>query len=166
MSACGPALRRFCMAAAVAFGATLGAAAQPSASERVSVENAWVPWAPPTVKVHAAYMTVVNRSNEDQSVVSAESPDYERVELHRSSVKDGVSEMRDADRVTIPANKSVALEPGGLHLMLIGPKRPRAANDRIRIVLRLQGGELIEVSAVVRRRDTQHGGHGPHGHPR
>jgi periplasmic copper chaperone A len=157
--------RRFLVIGAV--GAAFYAAAQLSAAERVSAENAWVPWAPPTVEVHAAYMTIVNRSNQDQSVVGAESPDYQRVELHSSSVKNGVSEMRDVDQVAIAANQRVALEPGGLHLMLIGPKRPHAVDERVRIVLRLQSGELVEVSAVVRRRDTgSHAGHDHHGAPR
>jgi copper(I)-binding protein len=142
------------------------AAAQLSAAERVRAENAWVPWTPPTVEVHAAYLTIVNQSNEDQSVVGAESPDYQRVELHSSSVKNGVSEMRDVDQVTIPANKRVTFEPGDLHLMLIGPKRTLAVDDRVRITLHLQGGELVQVSAVVRRRDTgSHGGHDHHGAP-
>src|SRR5262249_59848352 len=100
--------RRFLVIGVV--GAAFYAAAQLSAAERVSAENAWVPWAPPTVEVHADYMTIVNRSNEDQSVVGAESPDYERAELHSSSVKNGVSEMRAVDQVDIPANQRVALD--------------------------------------------------------
>src|SRR5215472_2379580 len=91
-------------------GAAFYAAAQLLAAERVSAENAWVPWAPPTVEVHAAYMTIVNRSNEDQSLVSAESPDYQRVELHNSSVRNGVNEMRDLERVAVPANDRVTFE--------------------------------------------------------
>jgi periplasmic copper chaperone A len=158
-------LRRRCLVIGV-ISAAFYAAAQLSAAERVSAENAWVPWAPPTVQVHAAYMAISNRSSQDQSVVSAESPDYQRVELHSSSVKNGVSEMRDVDQVTIPANKRVTFEPGGLHLMLIGPKRTLAVDDRVRIILRLQGGELVHVSAVIRRRDTgSHGGHDHHGAP-
>src|SRR5262249_57786414 len=98
--------RRFLVIGVV--GAAFYAAAQLSAAERVSVEDAWVPWAPPTVAVHAAYMTIVNRSNEDQSIVSAESPDYQRVELHVSSVKNGVNEMRDLAQVAIPPNNRVA----------------------------------------------------------
>lgn|SRR5215471_5757888 len=154
-------VRRFLVIGGMVVGAAF-CAAQLSAAERVSVENAWVPWAPPTVAVHAAYMTIVNRSNEDQSIVSAESPDYQRVELHASSVKNGVNEMRDLAQVAIPANNRVAFEPGGLHLMLIGPKQVVA--DRVRIVLRLQSGEQVEVSAVVRRRDAgSHAGHDHHG---
>jgi copper(I)-binding protein len=158
--------RRFLVTAGAVVGAAMSAAVELSARERVSAENAWVPWAPPTVEVHAAYMTIVNRSNEDQSLVSAESPDYQRVELHSSSVKNGVNEMRGLERVAVPANNRVTFEPGGLHLMLIGPKRPRAVGDRVRIVLRLQNGEPVEVSAIVRRRNAEspvgHDHHGAH----
>jgi len=160
-------LRRLLVIGSLAVGATFHAAAQVPTAERFSAENAWVPWAPSTVSVHAAYMTIVNRSDEDRFVVSAESPDYERVELHSSSVKSGVAEMRDVGQVAIPANKRVALEPGGLHLMLIGPKRALATDDRVRIVLHLQSGERVDVLAVVRRRNTgSHSGHEHHGAPR
>ena len=138
------------------------------AAERLAVENAWVPWAPPTIKVHAAYLTIVNQGDTDQLIVGVESPDYERVELHSSSIKDGRSEMRRLDRIAVPANKRIAFEPGGMHLMLINPKQAYAVDDRIRFVLRLQAGEPVEASAVVRRRERgrepgqhhhDHGGH-------
>jgi copper(I)-binding protein len=149
-----------------ALAAMLGTAAQ--AAERLTAENAWVPWAPPTIKVHAAYLTIVNRSDTDQLIVGVESPDYERAELHSSSIKDGRNEMRPLDRIAVPANQRIAFEPGGMHLMLIDPKRAYAVNDRIRFVLRLQDGERVEASAVVRRREQgrepeQHRhGHGDH----
>src|SRR5262249_28502919 len=157
--------RRFLVIGVV--GAAFYAAAQLSAAEPVSAENAWLPWAPPMGEGHAACLPIVNRRNEDQSIVGAASPDYERADLHSSSVKNGVSEMRDVDQVAIPANQRVAFEPGGLHVMLIGPKRPHAVDGRVHIILRLQSGELVEVSAVVRRRDTgSHAGHDHHAAPK
>jgi len=133
------------------------------AAERLTAENAWVPWAPPAIKVHAAYLTIVNRSNVDHVILGAESPDYERVELHGSSIRDGLNVMRSLDRIAVPANKQVAFEPGGLHVMLINPKRTYGVDDRIRLVLRLGSGDQIETSAVVRRRapgnDVQHHRH-------
>ena len=65
-------LRRLLVIGSLAIGATFHAAAQVPTAERFSAENAWVPWAPSTVSVHAAYMTIVNRSDEDRFVVSAE----------------------------------------------------------------------------------------------
>ncbi len=137
------------------------------AAERLAAENAWVPWAPPSIKVHAAYLTIVNRSNVDHVIIGVESPDYERVELHGSSIKDGLNEMRSLDRISVPANKQVAFEPGGLHIMLINPKRAHGVDDRIRLVLRLDSGDRIETSAVIRRRERsndtrQHRHHGSH----
>jgi periplasmic copper chaperone A len=133
-----------------------------SAGESVKAENAWVPWAPPGLKVHVAYMTIVNRGATDQVIVSAESTDYERIELHRSVIKNGVSTMQSIDEVRVPANGRVEFAPTGLHLMLIGPRRPQAVDGHVQIVLRLSGGEEVDVSAVVRRRDDA--GHGAHTH--
>jgi copper(I)-binding protein len=134
-----------------------------SAGEPLKAENAWVPWAPPGLKVHVAYMTIVNRGAADQVIVSAESADYERIELHRSVVADGVSMMQAIGEVRIPANGRVEFAPTGLHFMLIGPRRPQAVDDHVQIVLRLSGGEEVEVSAVVRRRDdADHGVHSHH----
>jgi periplasmic copper chaperone A len=133
-----------------------------SAGESVKAENAWVPWAPPGLKVHVAYMTIVNRGATDQVIVSAESTDYERIELHRSVIKNGVSTMQSIDEVRVPANGRVEFAPTGLHLMLIGPRRPQAVDGHVQIVLRLSGGGEVDVSAVVRRRDDA--GHGAHTH--
>src|SRR5438067_7287209 len=105
----GLAPRRLLLVAVILAAAACFAAVQLSAAERIRAENAWVPSAPPTIKVHAAYMTIVNESNEEQAVVSVESPDYERAELHSSSVVNGVTQMRHVDQLAIPANKRVAL---------------------------------------------------------
>jgi periplasmic copper chaperone A len=140
--------------------AALVAATLVWAGEPVTIESAWVPWAPPAMKVHAGYMTVVNHSDADQHIVSAESPDYERVELHESVVEDGLSKMRPLGKVRVPAKGSVAFAPAGRHLMLIGPKRTLGLDSRVRIVLRLRGGQEVAVSAVMRRRDgAPPGGH-------
>jgi periplasmic copper chaperone A len=132
------------------------------AADRLAAENAWIPWAPPAIKVHAAYLTVVNRSNVDQVIIGAESPDYERVELHGSSIRDGVNEMRSLDRIPVPAHERVTFAPGGLHVMLINPKRAYGVDERIHLVLRLGSGDQVEASAVIRRRER--GNDRPHRH--
>ena len=49
-----------------------------------------------------------------------------------------------------------------LHFMLLGPKRTQALGTRVPIVLLLSGGEKVDVSAVVRRRDDP--AQGAHSH--
>jgi periplasmic copper chaperone A len=157
-----PEPRRLAVIGSALVGAALVTAVLASAGESLKAENAWVPWAPPGLTVQVAYMTIVNRGATDQVIVSAESTDYERIELHRSVIKDGVSTMQAIDEVRVPANGRVEFEPTGLHLMLIGPRRPQAVDGHVQIVLRLSGGEEVAVSAVVRRRDDA--GHGAHSH--
>jgi len=98
-------------------------------------------------------------------IVGADSPDYERIELHQSSVKDGLSRMRAVEEVTVPPYGRVAFEPAGLHLMLIGAKRTAVVDGRVPIVLRLRGGEQVAVAAIIRRREggSQSSGHHHHG---
>ena len=155
-------LRRLAVIGSAVVGAALVTVVPASAGESLQAENAWVPWAPPGLKVHVAYMTIVNRGATDQIIVSAESTDYERIELHRSVIKDGVSTMEAIGEVKVPANGRVEFAPTGLHLMLIGPRRPQALDGHVQIVLRLSSGEEVDVSAVIRRRDDA--GHGAHSH--
>jgi copper(I)-binding protein len=155
-------LRRLAVIGSAVVGAALVTVVLASAGEPLQAENAWVPWAPPGLKVHVAYMTIVNRGATDQIIVSAESTDYERIELHRSVIKDGVSTMEAIGEVKVPANGRVEFAPTGLHLMLIGPRRPQALDGHVQIVLRLSSGEEVDVSAVIRRRDDA--GHGAHSH--
>jgi periplasmic copper chaperone A len=146
-------LRRSLVIGGALVGAAVLAAPLAWTAEILTVENAWVPLAPAAVKVHAAYMTVVNPTDAEEHIVAAESPDYERVELHESIVEGGRNEMRAVDQVTVPAHGRIAFAPAGLHFMLVGPRRTPALDGQIRIVLRLRGGEQVEVSAVVRRRE-------------
>jgi copper(I)-binding protein len=155
-------LGRLAVIGSAVVGAALMTVVLASAGESLQAENAWVPWAPPGLKVHVAYMTIVNRGATDQIIVSAESTDYERIELHRSVIKDGVSTMEAIGEVKVPANGRIEFAPTGLHLMLIGPRRPPALDGHVQIVLRLSSGEEVDVSAVIRRRDDA--GHGAHSH--
>jgi copper(I)-binding protein len=156
-------LRRLPLIGSGLVGAAFVAVVLASAGESLKVENAWVPWAPPGLEVHVAYMTIVNPGATDQVIVSVDSTNYERIELHRSVIKDGVSTMQAIDEVRVPANGRVEFVPTGLHLMLIGPKRPQAVDGHVQIVLRLRGGEQVDVSAVVRHRDaTSRGAHSHH----
>ena len=155
-------LRRLAVIGNALLGAAFATVVLASAGESLQAENAWVPWAPPGLKVHVAYMTIVNRGATDQIIVGAESTDYERIELHRSVIKDGMSTMEAIGEVKVLANGRVEFAPTGLHLMLIGPRRPQAVDGHVQIVLRLSGGEGVDVSAVVRRRDDA--GHDAHSH--
>jgi len=97
----------------------------------LAAEYAWSRLAPLGAPVMAGYAAFKNAGAIEQQIVAAKSADFERVEMHSMSMDDGMMRMRKLDHLVIPAGQTLELKPGGLHLMLIGPKREFAAGDKI-----------------------------------
>jgi len=116
----------------------------------VDVENAWIPQPPPGAEVAAAYFTLRNAGGEPAVLVSVDCPLAAAAMLHRSSIVAGQSRMRMVERLTIPPEHSVRLEPGGLHVMLHELARPLAVGQRVPLVLHFAGGKALHVEATVR----------------
>ncbi len=115
------------------------------------VQDPWVREAPPLSKVLAAYLVVENKGKQNRMLNGASSPAFERVEMHKTEVRDGVANMLRQDKLEIPTGGRLAFESGGYHLMLIGPLKPLHTGDRIELSLSFKNGELIKVNADVRK---------------
>ena len=115
----------------------------------VEVENAFVRATPPGHKVTGAFMTLKNRTMEDIALIKADSAVAKTTEIHETSMKDGVMQMNQIDKITIPAEGSVELKPGGLHLMLIGLKKDLNESDKVTLELTFsdQSTQLVDVLA-------------------
>jgi Cu-Zn family superoxide dismutase len=109
------------LALASALALSVPAAADgPKAS--VHIGDAWATAPLGAAKNGAAFMTLHNIGADDAALIGAASDAAERVELHRSSMQDGVMRMTPVDRIDIPARGHTALRPGGYHVMLIGAR--------------------------------------------
>ncbi len=73
----------------------------------------------PGRRMSAGFMELRNNTDEAMTITHVVSDAYARVEIHESSIDDGIAKMRRIDKLVIPANSSIVLERGGLHLMLI-----------------------------------------------
>lgn len=60
---------------------------------------------------------------EPVELVGITSPDVERVELHRTVLTATSASMVEVERLTLEPQKATRLEPGALHLMLLGTMR-------------------------------------------
>jgi hypothetical protein len=103
----------------------------------------------------AGYMTLRNTGTAPDSLVSAASPAARVVELH-THIRDGeVMRMRPVADIAVPPGEAVRLQPGGLHVMLIGLAAPLERGTRIPLTLRFaRGGEvtvMLEVQAAGAR---------------
>ena len=114
------------------------------------VEDAWVRTAPPGTAVQAGYLSLHNPAQHAVTVVGARSDAFGRVEIHESSDRHGVRAMRRIERLDVPAGGRAALEPGGLHLMLMEPVRHYRRSERVGIVLILADGREHGFAAELR----------------
>ncbi|MCA1732405.1 MAG: copper chaperone PCu(A)C, partial [Acidobacteria bacterium] len=90
----------------------------------IVISDAWVRQPNPAMKTAAAFCTIENRTPVPVSLVDVTSPAVRVVEIHESIVAEGVMSMRRVQGIPIPPHRSATLEPGGLHLMLIGLAQP------------------------------------------
>lgn len=118
--------------------------------DELQVRDAWVREAPPVARSHAAYMELVNNSEQAVTITSIAADDYAMTMLHKTFTKDGMAMMEHVDTLVIPPHTSVKLEPGGLHIMLMNPRRKLQGGDTVKITLGLDTVHHQDIMATVR----------------
>ena len=101
----------------------------------VAIMNSWVREARTAAKVNAGYMTLVNTSDEELTLTNVESDMYKNIEVHEMAVVDGLMEMNQVTGMVIPAKGQIQFEPGGKHLMLMGPKKHFKKGEEVDMTL-------------------------------
>lgn len=106
-------------------------------------------WARAGVSSSAAYVSVHNGGAAADRLIGASSPAAASVSIHDSQNQGGVMRMRAAAPVRVAPGASVAMKPGGLHVMLMGLKAPLRPGTRLPIVLRFQKAGIVRASLPV-----------------
>lgn len=145
--------RRHVAAALLALAATASLGPAPAAAHDYQAGTLKIehPWSRPTaagVSVGVGYMVIVNTGQAD-ALVDASTPVAERVELHQTRMDGGMMKMRRVGKVDLPVGATVRLEPGGLHMMLIGLKQPLAEGAKLPLVLRFEKAGEVKVELKV-----------------
>ncbi len=136
-----------------------------SAVAELTVVDAWVAEPPPVAVPAAGYVSLHNAGDSQEVVISLRGEGFERVELHRSEVRDGVASMTPVPSLKVAPGQTVKMGPGGLHVMLFGSARTLAAGDEVELVMITASGDELVVRAPVRRSHTvsmDHSGHMDH----
>lgn len=136
--------------------AITGLAAQAQDSAAVTVDDAYARAVPPGQANSAVFMTLTNGSDQARALTQAASPVAENVELHTHTEEGGMMRMRRVERIDIPAGDSVALKPGGHHIMLIGLKGDLEPGGTVELTLTFDDGSDIQVQAPIRKVEAMH----------
>ena len=104
---------------------------------------------PPGRRMTAAYLRIVNDGTE-AVVVDGVSASQGDASLHETVVVEGQSRMRAVDALSVPAGGDVALEPGGLHMMLMGLTSTPVEGEHLRLCIH-SSDAVVCTDAVVSR---------------
>ena len=122
------------------------------ADEAPAISDAWIAEAPPGVGVLVGYFTLHNLGASQLTLTGIQSDDFNMVMMHKSIVENGMARMEHQSSVSVPAGGSVRFEQGGLHLMLMGPKRSLRAGGSVVLEFSLADGSRLQQAFPVRRR--------------
>ena len=134
--------------------ATTAFAAKPKPAPKpdpLVIERPWARATPPGAPVAGGFLSVRNAGATEDRLLSATSPDADKVELHEMRMDAGVMRMRRIDGgLAIAPGGTLTLAPGGFHLMFIGPKHPFVAGETVSATLRFERGGERTVRFEVR----------------
>lgn len=134
-------------------------AAAPAENAPIAIDDAVVTLPAIPDRPGAGYFTL-RTTLESARLTGIASPLVERIELHETTVTDGVSRMGPlADAAATPAAPLV-FESGGRHAMLFGIDASVAAGGTLPLTFTFEGADPVTVEADVR--GPGQGGHAGH----
>jgi len=120
-----------------------------NAAELITVTKPWIRATAPGQTISGAFMTLVNNSEIAYALTSVSFSDASTVEIHETSMNDGMMRMRKLNQVTIPANGIAELKPGSFHIMLIGLEKDMVAGETETLTLTFSDDSQKTVEALV-----------------
>lgn len=114
------------------------------------MEQGWIRLPPAPRPMLAGFGRIANGCGRAQAVVAARSPVFAEVSIHETTVVDGVSRMRELEKLALPAGGEAVLQPGGLHLMLMQPKDEAVEGSTLEVELELDDGRRLAAGFQVR----------------
>ena len=118
---------------------------------QVQIENAWIQLAPPSARVHAAYMQIHNPQAQAQTIIGVRADCCAMVMLHQTRKNGDRVQMDHLEHLVIPAQASVQLAPGGLHIMLMQAKSDLTLDSRVTISFDFDDGSTQDVELNVKK---------------
>lgn len=115
----------------------------------LEIAHAWARPTVPSASEGVVYLTIVNHGKTADALTGASTSAAKSAELHTNDMMGGMMQMRAAGSLPIPASGSLALEPGGNHIMLMGLKAPLKRGDTIDMTLIFEHQGKVDITVPV-----------------
>ena len=90
----------------------------------------------------AGFLVLTNNTDADIRITRVTSPQFGAVEIHETTIEDGIARMRELGALVVPARGSVTLERGGKHLMLM---QARDIGDAVSLQLFSEDAPVLDI---------------------
>jgi len=120
-----------------------------AAAADIQVSQAWARPTPPAAQVGAVYFSVHNAGAKDDELLAVSSSVAARVEMHETQTVKGTMQMRQVASVSCPALATTKIEPGGLHVMLLGLKQPLVEGSKMDLTLRFRNAGELSIQVPI-----------------
>ncbi|MGP8290019.1 copper chaperone PCu(A)C [Vreelandella zhanjiangensis] len=97
----------------------------------------------------AGYFELHNTGDEGVTLVGAESPAFESVEMHISSEHNGMAHMHAFESLDIGPDERIEFAPKGQHLMFMRRVAPLNEGDEVEVVLTFSDEQRLPVTFNV-----------------
>ena len=124
----------------------------------VTVEEAWVQLPAVTGRPGSAYFTLGSPYRNGR-LIGLSSPAAERIELHETRTKDGISRMQPLESTAFGDIGEIEFRPGGKHAMVFGIDPALKPGDRISLTFTFDHALPVTAEAEVRAIGGGHAGH-------
>lgn len=117
---------------------------------QIQVRNGYVRGLPPGTANTSAYMTLINNSDVAMVLTGASTPAANSVSIHKTVRRQGgVMAMEHVMAATLPPRGQLELKTGGMHLMLMGLKKPLRDGNSVKVTLQFEGGDTLTLNLPV-----------------
>lgn len=124
------------------------------------------PWARASAgagRTGAVYLTLHNKGGRGDRLMGVSTPVAKRAALHGHRMQGDMMRMYRAGPLALPAGGTVALRPGGLHVMLMGLTRRLEKGATFAMTLSFEKAGTVEVRVPIHGLGAMGPG-GGHGH--
>lgn len=122
------------------------------ASEQLEITDSWVRSSEMSVSggMTGMFMEISNPTSSEITLIGGTS-DAGMVEIHETVMGDDGMQMQEINGgIEIPAGGTVVLQPGGLHVMIMGLNEDLVAGDELTVDLEFDGHPNVSVTATAK----------------
>lgn len=117
-------------------------------AQTIEVKDAWVRSTVPGQKATGAFMNIT--ASEGATLVAVSSPAAGVAAVHEMKMDGNIMTMRAVPALELPAGKTVALKPGGHHVMLLDLKAALPKGSTVALTLVFKDGQGVQRSVALK----------------